>query len=538
MMQSKPVELYLGENIKFKWTQPVATYYGSTVLRGQMDAQKGTCSGESFKLQGTHYKSSILIMDYNLSYKNETILYDLQKDDVVIPGKFFAPADKGYAYDISYGVYVWNHDEIPNEECELYQEIVTGKANKYKPREKDLDPIVILEDTERKRQAAFLIKGSVTFCNLHGFATQVDNIFVIIDTEKKNLANFKPIETVNVDKFLNLKSLLSLTYLSQEIRLSRAFSKISEQICNSNKDRLEEKIRIFPKLEAPIGPQLEGVLTLQAGSVAYLFTCNPVKVSLRTNIQECAQEIPVSLKLGDENNTLEMFADPINLILQPNSTVVPCSHIAPIKWAIPVENSMKKNSYEWVCSSPAIHRCSEPMELNPLISKERLYGAKSGQLALNFFSQSQMREVEKFRLFGITRRAISARLGEIVNRDPSWTVPDALLMAISNEGRQSIINFATPTFIAFVYSIWDWLSYLLVACFATHLFIGFCLLVTRLRRMYLIGGLSWKLFASLSMQLFLSLYPFEYPDSCPCSELSQEEIDKLREIIQSGTLLS
>ena len=537
IMNRNSVEIDLGDNIKFKWTQPVTSYVGSSVIRGSMSAQKGTCIGEDFKFEGSQYKNSILILEHAITQRNETVFYDVQRDDIIVPGKLHSSAKLGYTYDISHGVYVWNYDEIPKEECELYQEVVKGEANKYEPREKDLDPIVILEDMKRKRQAAFLIKGSITFCNVQGYSTQVENIFIIIESEEKNLAKFKPIESSNVDKFINLKSLLSLTYLSQEIRLSRAFNKISEQICKSNKNRLEEMIRVFPKLEAPIGSQIEGVLTLQAGSVAYLFICNPVKVSLRTNILECAQEIPVTMNIGDENKTIELFADPINLILQPNSTVVPCSHIAPVKWAIPIDNDMTKKNYEWVCSSPAIHRCSKPMELNPLISKEKLYGAKSGQLSLNFFSPTQMREVERFRLFGITRRSVSARISEIVERGSSYNVPDALLMAMSSEGRQRIINFATPSFIGFVYGIWDWLSYLLVACFATHLFLGLCLLITRLCRMYKVKGVSWKLIASFSLQLFLSLYPFEYNDRCPCSDFSNDEIIRLRGILQNGNLI-
>ena len=196
------------------------------------------------------------------------------------------------------------------------------------------------------------------------------------------------------------------------------------------------------------------------------------------------------LKLDDKNETQELFADPISLILQPNSTVIPCSHMSPVKWAIPLRKDASKKKYEWICSTPAIHRCSEPMELNPLISKEKLYGAKSGQLSLNFFSPRQMKEVEKFRLFGITRRAVSARISEIVDREGSWNVPDALLMAISNEGRQHIINVAIPSLFTFIYNIWDWLSYLLVSCFAIHLIIGICLTVARLRKMHKARGCS------------------------------------------------
>ena len=66
-MNHNSVEFNLGDNIKFKWTQPVTSYVGSSVIRGSMSAQKGTCIGEDFKFEGSQYKNSILILEHAIT---------------------------------------------------------------------------------------------------------------------------------------------------------------------------------------------------------------------------------------------------------------------------------------------------------------------------------------------------------------------------------------------------------------------------------------------------------------------------------------
>ena len=490
---------------------------GTIYLKGGSD-HLGNCVGQAFIYKEKAYRSSVLTAEYEILVGKNPAIYDFDSRAIIFPGKFSTKTQNNYIFDQAFGIFVWNLEDLPKTECNLYQEILSGNASSYNPIDMSShhQRITILEDKKERRQAALLLGDKTTICSRPVFLTQLEDIYLLELREKELPLQLTEIQSLNTDRFTDIQGQLGIIHLSQELRLSDAFSKISKQICEANRARLESAIKTFSGTGGDLGASLEGSLSIQAGSMAYLFSCAPVFVELRTSQGFCTQEIPVTYSISGAH--IDYYANPISLVLQQNSTKIPCSSVAPVKYALPTEKG-----FDWVCSSPAITRCSPPLELDPLVSKQSLYKTSTMELNLNLFSRQQMKELSKFQQHLTIRSAVGAVISDIVNNDETAGDPaHAILNSMGEAGQNQIKERLIPGFVLFLHSIWHWLYIMLITSFASHLLINLVLLCIRIKKMVAAKGIGCHLLNCIITELFIATFPFDNHRSCPCQ---QENMD-------------
>ena len=110
----------------------------------------------------------------------------------------------------------------------------------------------------------------------------------------------------------------------------------------------------------------EGYSIARAGAVIHIGQCPPVSARLR-QAENCTQEIPVVIEGRDA------WVDAITRNLVDYPTIIPCDPLNPVTFQI---------DGRWLCATPHMHICPEPLELAPSSDQSRpdtFYEFASGQ---------------------------------------------------------------------------------------------------------------------------------------------------------------
>ena len=505
------------------------TYYASNTIEVKGDTEKDTsCEGEDFKFRGGKYENSILQVKYTAEIQKVHAIYTADDRTVTIPNKVQAEADALIAKDVVYGTFTWDKEDLTREmRCENYQEIISGNALLYNPTNNntEYEPIVLFEDSRQGRHAALMVGTATGACGRIVYTTQLEDIFLVMLTDKKERLNIKGINSMNADRFLNLEGLISLTHLSSELRLNEAFSKITGSICEANKLRLEESINNFAANGVGLSNKPEGTITIKAGSTAYLFNCAPTEVELRFDDHNaCTHEIPVWVQAPE--GRIAKFTDPVSLVILSNATLTICSSISPIKWALP---SPSGNGFDWFCSTPVITKCTAPTILDPMLIKKSVFDVKTQHLSLTFFDRKHLQNLARFQSMKNVRDAISTKLTHDVLNDRDHSSPGYnILKRIPIKELEKIKNELTPWLTQVLGTIWEYLGHFIIAYFMCKIITRIVLLLTRIRRMIEIHGCSPKICYAFFTELFLAAINANSHTCCPCKDLSLEDLKSMK----------
>ena len=380
---------------------PDNTASGWLTLRGKSDAVMGTCLPESFKLGREIYSSHVLQMKYDISIKRIKATFNVEKrlirvsDHLVIPnspsGTFFSPKT---------GNYHWNTIHNGNLTNDHWLEITKGNVSLYFPTVINSSmPIGIITTFSTGSSLAFSLRDQTTICISHScreaFSTQLKDVYLIIYEQLGQ--NHWPLEHVGgseINRLHNLEATLTSVYLSQELRLTNTFERISLELCERNREIILSNIQDYINnvLIQQDNNGIQGRYFIRAGSVLYAIKCVEDIAWLRSNTTNCYEHAPIYYK--DKNNKEKSgFIDPITYVIQPSSASKPCNDILPFKF-----NLMSTDgSTEWYCRTTNgwDQNCKAPNTLAPL-NPGNLYVADDKIIQANLYSEVQMESLHNF----------------------------------------------------------------------------------------------------------------------------------------------
>ena len=507
----------------------------SVILRGRQDTET-RCEGEKFSLRNKVYKSNVLGLHYTLSLTLVAGEYNSLHNDVTLDGKIRFPADRMYYYDPQYGTYAWDPTLLPKTKCEAFHEVLTATGQIFKPQnpKSNYQNIIMIQDERNARQAAFLQNDVQVICDSVGYATQIDNIYIILLDKINKPAPVKSIQSKATSITENLESQIGQSHISKELRIEEAFKKTLQSICETNRLRLKESLRNFATGSTSLeGSDSEGTIVIRGGSVAYIFSCKAKDAKLRLDDTEgCYNEIPITIE-GDMK-----FADPVSLVILPNATQTVCSQLTPIKYALRNSNE----SYSWYCSSPKLTRCQEPSMLDPMITKSNPYNPSISDLNMNFYSKKQLKELERFLHQKNVRDTIISNFVHQINSEPNLSPGGAVIKTLSIIDREELKERLIPQAFRNLSKMWEKAKNWIIAFFVIRVIFNLGLMVMRIKEIILLEKrITWKTLAAINNQIFTSLmsqlnnqcpcYNLDDKNSCPCynEDLIKEKVRELTE---------
>ena len=519
----------LDDSTKIEIKLPQSNHISKTTeLKGDIE-KNGACTGKEFEFRDTKYRKSILKMRYTAEIKEVQAIYDSDTDKVIIPNKIQTKADPLYVADIVHGTYVWTKSDLTKAtKCDDFQQIIKGKALIYEPANdtNNVQTIVMLENTNRRRHAALIKLGAQGACGHVVYSTQLEDILLNIVEKDRDTMNIKDIDSLNTDKFINIEALISQAHLSSELKTAEAFSKITSSICETNRLRLQDSINGFAKTGAGLSNTPEGTISLKAGSTAYIFKCAEIEVTLRfEEHSQCTHEIPIWVN-GPEGK-VKMYADPVTLVIVTNATRSICTSITPIKWALPDKTG---KSYDWYCSTPKITKCPEPTILDPMIIKDPVFSVSTHNLMWTLFDKSQLQSLSLFQNMGNVRTSITSKLTtDIMKNKESQDTGYNIIQGIPDEQLGPIKEKLTP-FSSFLGKIWQGCGHLIITCFVIRVIASLVLLLTRVHRMIQLKGISLNIFYAFISDTFHAAINAYSHNCCPCKHL---DLDMLKKVLKS-----
>ena len=508
---------------------------GSDILRGRQDTET-RCTGAEFSLRNKEYKSNVLALHYSLSLTLVTGEFNSLHNDFTLDGKIRCPANRKYYYDPQYGTYAWDSTLLPKTKCEAFYEVLTAAGQIFEPQnpKSNYQNIVMIQDERNARQAAFLQNDAQVICDSIGFSTQIDNIYIVLLDKNNKPAPVRSIQSEATSITENLESQIGQSHISKELKIEEAFKKTLHSICEANRLRLKESLRNFATGSASLeGADSEGTIVIRGGSVAYIFSCQAKDAKLRLDdTDSCYNEIPITIE-GDRK-----FADPVSLVILPNATKTVCSQLTPIKYALRDSNE----SYSWYCSSPTLTKCQEPSMLDPMITKSNPYNPSISDLNMNFYSDKQLKELERFLHQKNVRDTIISNFVHQMNSEPNLSPGGAVIKTLSIIDGQQLKKRLVPQAFRSLSEIWEKAKSWIIAFFIIKVVFNLVLMILRIRKIIVLEkGISWKTLAAINSQIFTSLisqlnnqcpcYNVDDENNCPCynEELIKEKVRELTE---------
>ena len=518
---------------------------GSAILKGYQD-RNTDCKGENFKLNNNLYKNHVLFSDYKILMRRVKAKLDTYYNQIILEGKLTCDSKMTSLFDPETGLYVWKEKDLPRTKCDYFQEILTAEGKLYRPKmnKKEYQAILVIEDKKNSRQAALLLGDNKIICDTIGITTQFEKIFAIVIDGNNPSATVKKISPQSTSRMENLESKIAFTYISSEMRAEDAFSKLTNALCETNRLRIRQALRGFAEQGISMGENHEGSVMIKAGSVAYIFACNPVEADLRTdNLESCTNEIPIKI------NSTEAFADPVTLVVMRNSTRTFCSSISPVKWAI-----KSNNSTDWYCSTPQITRCTNPEKLDPMILKTNPYQLKTSPLNLDLYDKEQMEVMDKFLQISNARRSLISDFAYQMTANPGKSTGRIFIDSLGSVDSESLRSILLPNAFRVLCNVWEKMKNWIVTFLVFKYLFNLIMLFVRMKRLISAEGkISWKLLAAINRQIFESCISILNDDKCPClreesclckdeqklEELLTEKLEKLiKKLIKENEAMS
>lgn len=360
------------------------------------------CTGETFTRGGTIYPYSYeqTLLEVEVTAISGTV--DHSTGTVLFRNGLKGQYDQRVLVDVFEGTLIW---DIGLNICEEeVSQIYLGLVTLHRVKHTEIAGSVVIVENDNTQQFMGLALASPThICNKACFSTQIAGFAVCLLREGDALArvnNFKPGLAGVVNN--HLRSEVGFLHLSSALRVSKRFALIQSELCQLARELVQNRLHQLASgagslgFTEALGP---GYTTSVAGAVVYVSKCTQLDVH-RAEISNCTHEIPIR----ETNSTTILFAHPITRILQEYPTVVPCSDIYPVRWAI---------GGSWFCATPQAHLCSAPKKMSTSVTTFRALGNHTRGMGKGAYSEEQLL---KHRLFQRTATSRQAVLGKLVNQ--------------------------------------------------------------------------------------------------------------------------
>lgn len=378
---------------------PSFTAAGWLTLRGTSNPTQGTCVPESFKLGRNLYPSHVLTMQYEVNVKNVHAVFNTAKRLIRINEHLVLPNNlSGSYFSPTIGNYHWEKIDQGNLTDNHWLEVSYGKVTIYEPTQiNSTMPIAIVDANHTGVGLAFSLKEASSLCHSFtcrkAYRTQLNDVFLVIYSIFGH--SRWPLEQVTgseVNRLLNLEASLASVYLSQELRLTSTFERISRELCQRNREIILSNIQDYINnvLIQQDTNDAQGRYFVRAGSVLYSIKCKEQIAWLRGDTTECYEHAPIFYN-DKNNNQIAAFVDPITYIIQPTSKTRQCNDILPYKFNLLAIDGTS----EWICRTSHGWNidCKAPHILSPM-HPGTLYVADDKMILSTLYSQSQLDSLE------------------------------------------------------------------------------------------------------------------------------------------------
>ena len=367
---------------------------GWMTLRGSADDAKGTCVPESFNLGRHHYPSHILTMRYNIHIKRLHAVFNTVKrlirinEHLMLPniktGSYFSPTD---------GNFHW--DPIPqgNLTENLWLQVAKGEVTIHEPVNINTSmPIAIVMAENTRASIAFSLRERTNLCAFstcrYAYKTQLKDIYLVIYQDGQSYWPLNEISGSETNRLLNMEASMASVYLTQELRLTATFERISRELCGRNRDLILTSIQDYVNkiLIAQDTQKAAGRYFVRAGSVLYSIKCVEQVAWLRGDTNECYDYAPIHYKDANDE-VVSAYVDPVSYIIKPESSVRECNDILPYKLKIIALDGAS----EWICrnSNGWDVDCTAPQMLSPM-HPNTLYTADDSAILTSLYSEEQL----------------------------------------------------------------------------------------------------------------------------------------------------
>lgn len=391
--------------------------------------------------------------------------------------------------DDEVGLIVWNAGQIGCHQ--KISQVYKGAAELHtKTNSSDISEgdLVIVDQESDNIFGGFVIKSRTRVCTRAAFQTHLQGITIIIlppDSDPVK-AEFKPEYLLQET---HLQTGLGFLHLRRSLEVNQRFLEIQDSVCQIERQNLYSKLQLIADSAGSYalldlyGP---GHMLTRAGASAYLTICAPLKAEL-TSFSNCTQEIPIIIN----NSTL--FADPLTYVIQKYPTILPCDAITPVRW---------KFGTTWMCSTPSLHKCSEPHQLKPSSDDDRQpFEDFTRGLGGGIFTKDQQERHREFVTLWNTRAPVVAEATR--NALLHATTSGKLTSLYSQDDFLHLKNKIGMALIPGFALVGDYYSFLLGLFFTLTLFKIILGMVLRIYYTYLRKGCGIYLVASIWDTLFL-----------------------------------
>ena len=455
----------------------------------------GDCMGSSgTDAKGIHHDYLVKLANYEIKLVERIGLVNTKTNTITFNQggeQFTCLTANKYCMNI-YGTFVWDLTSITNCPVEPIREF-TGVIH----HAKDM-PTVLIGD---EKSLIFLeLRDQEHVCHRKVYTTNVDRIMVL-KLEQGVMPFIKTkIIPENVDLFLNMDIKLSWAYNTALIKSESLYSKIVKYICEEQRARLLDKLRLLSTLaeltDITVSNQRGTQITV-VGEVVYESKCKQIQVTLRP-LDYCTNELPISITSPITNTEEDhAFLTPVSRIITYNASEITCSAIFPPKF--------KYGPNTWITYGPKVAETKAPQIVPLKDYKMHKYKPVTSFTSGGIYSPEDIKRAKELLLYPTLLRASQNTLVRRINLKSTHNNVDLSSLITPNEFKTAFENFFKKTF-GILALIGQYAAGLYTIYLVYHLLTAAIKTLVSAKSIYKIYGKSTKLlyaFCSCTRLIFL-----------------------------------
>jgi hypothetical protein len=252
-------------------------------------------------------------------------------------------------------------------DCELVESIFHRNASIFEPHKKnntkEHDPtILIVRNNETYQEISMSLQEPQTICGRVVIGTNQPNLFVrILGSHEEPMTS--EIRTTRLEDISDLEILathITSSSVHDLLSLDSSMGQVALALCNVRRSQQLWAMASMSEDSVHFGEASLGILARKTGATVRLFQSAPMRARLRANVNgTCYQDIPIRLEIHT-GETLDVFADPISMVILPTLPPVICS-------STPAMFRRKDDSQEiwYSITDKGPQPCQHPHKLSP-----------------------------------------------------------------------------------------------------------------------------------------------------------------------------
>lgn len=519
---------------------PENTGSGWKTLRGEADSQQGTCKPDKFNIGRQHFPSHVLFMKYEIEIKRKPGIFNIERrllrinEHLVIPdtltGSYFSPL---------YGNFHWEKIDEGNLTINHWVEISNGQIDLFYPTNMNTSKPIAILSTSAGPGLAISLERRTSLCLAYScresFTTQMNDIYLMVyEPTGQSRWNLQPAGGTEISRLANLEATMTSIYISNELKLSKSFERISTELCERNRETIKSNIQDYLTnifIEQDKNGD-HGRYFVKAGSVLYSIKCKEQLAWLRGNDTRCYEDAPVYYEEGPDNVLRSGFIDPITNIIKPKSKYRTCNDILPFKLSVKGIDG----TTEWLCkgSNGWDTNCRAPKILKPM-HPGSLYESENTHIQPTLYNNQQINSLEEFQWKETNSDSVLAEwdnyLQKIKRSNPNTTTIDYFDGIIGSI--QNMVEIFSHIYIIKI--LMKQLLPIIVVNYVFNVAYNLSKALINTRKTYKKKGLGLNLILDLCFKAISSFFPMynkkEKQIECPCKtdRYIEEMLDKIED---------